>query len=95
MSEPTKGEGVRDDDGGVPADAFEEAARDGGVPVPDGESDAAPEFSGPGEVPPTGDSSVNAVLGRLADLGGHPVGEHAEFYTALHDALLTELNAEG
>ncbi|MBJ2122577.1 hypothetical protein I6N91_16485 [Arthrobacter sp. MSA 4-2] len=94
MSEPTKGEGVRDDDGGVPADASEEAARDGSVPDPDGGS-AAAEFLGPDTVPPTGDSSVDAVLGRLADLGGHPVGEHAEFYTALHDALLTELNAEG
>jgi hypothetical protein len=94
MSEPTEGEIVRDDDGGVPADASE-GARDGGVPDPDGGSGAAPEAFGPGEVPPTGESSVDAVLGRLADLGGHPVGEHAEFYTALHDALLTELNAEG
>ncbi len=64
------------------------------MPGPDGEAGAAAEFSGPGEVPPTGDSSVDAVLGRLADLGGHPVGEHADFYATLHDALLTELNAE-
>ncbi|RJT95927.1 hypothetical protein D6T65_16645 [Arthrobacter frigidicola] len=85
---------MRDDDGGVPADNSE-AARDGGVRDPNGESGAAGESFGPSEVPPTGDSSVDTVLGRLADLGGQPVGEHAEFYTALHDALLTELNAEG
>ncbi len=85
---------MRDDDGGVPADTSE-AARDAGVPDPDGESGAAAKSFGPSGVPPTGDSSVDAVLGRLADLGGQPVGEHAEFYTALHDALLTELNAEG
>ncbi|TDK24228.1 hypothetical protein E2F48_15880 [Arthrobacter crusticola] len=85
---------MRDDDGGVPADASE-AARDGGVPDPDGESGVAAESFRPDEVPPTGESSVDAVLGSLADLGGHPVGEHAEFYVALHDALLTELNAEG
>ncbi|WP_294568382.1 hypothetical protein [uncultured Arthrobacter sp.] len=85
---------MRDDDGGVPAD-ISEGARDGSVPDPDGESGAAAESFGPGEVPPTGNPSVDAVLGRLADLGGQPVGEHAESYTALHDALLTELNAEG
>ncbi len=93
MAEPMKGERMRDDDGG-PADTSE-AARDGGVPDVDGGSGTGPDPVLTDEVPPTGDSSVDAVLGRLADLGGHPVGDHAEFYTALHDALLTELNAEG
>ncbi len=85
---------MRDDDGGVPADAAG-GARDGGVPASDEGSGTGPEGFLPEEVPPTGDSSVDAVLGRLGDLGGHPVGDHAEFYTTLHDALLTELNAEG
>jgi hypothetical protein len=87
-----KGERMRDDDGG-PADAA--GGAEGGVPASDGGSGTGPGPVLTDEVPPTGDSSVDAVLGRLADLGGHPVGDHAEFYTALHDALLTELNAEG
>lgn len=39
-----------------------------------------------------GDATVNAVLGRLADIPELPVSGHAEAYSALHDALLDALN---
>jgi hypothetical protein len=42
-----------------------------------------------------GDATVNAVLGRLADIPGLPVSGHAEAYSALHDALLNALNEAG
>jgi hypothetical protein len=45
-------------------------------------------------VSPVGDASVDAVLGRLNNLQGLPVEEHAEAYSALHDALLDALNEE-
>jgi hypothetical protein len=38
------------------------------------------------------DASVAAVLDRLADIPGLPVGGHADAYSALHDALLDALN---
>jgi hypothetical protein len=38
------------------------------------------------------DVSVAAVLDRLADIPGLPVGGHADAYSALHDALLDALN---
>jgi hypothetical protein len=41
---------------------------------------------------PSGDASVNAVLGRLADITELPVSGHAEAYAGLHDALLDALN---
>jgi hypothetical protein len=41
---------------------------------------------------PGGDASVDAVLGRLADIPELPVSGHAEAYSDLHDALLDALN---
>ena len=41
---------------------------------------------------PSGDASVHALLGRLADIPGLPVSGHAEAYAGLHDALLDALN---
>lgn len=43
-------------------------------------------------VSPVGDSAVEAVLDRLADIQGLPVAAHAEAYSALHDDLLDALN---
>lgn len=43
-------------------------------------------------VSPVGDSAVDEVLDRLADIQGLPVAGHAEAYSALHDALLDALN---
>lgn len=41
---------------------------------------------------PGGDASVDAVLGRLADIPELPVSRHAPAYSGLHDALLDALN---
>lgn len=41
---------------------------------------------------PGADASVDAVLGRLADIPELPVSGHAEAYSGLHDALLDALN---
>jgi hypothetical protein len=45
-------------------------------------------------VRPVGDTSVDAVLERLGNLQGLPVEQHAEAYSALHDALLDALNED-
>jgi hypothetical protein len=45
-------------------------------------------------VGPVGDASVDAVLGRLENLQGLPVEQHAEAYAVLHDALLDALNED-
>jgi hypothetical protein len=46
---------------------------------------------GPGGSP-GGDASVDAVLGRLADIPELPVSGHAGAYSGFHDALLDALN---
>ncbi|MDV8148630.1 hypothetical protein [Arthrobacter sp. B10-11] len=43
---------------------------------------------------PVGDASVDAVLARLDNLQALPVEQHAEAYSALHDALLDALNED-
>lgn len=42
----------------------------------------------------TADPAVNAALAPLATLADTPVSGHHAVYTALHDGLLAELNAE-
>jgi hypothetical protein len=43
---------------------------------------------------PTGDPSVDAVLGMLSGVADKPVSAHAEFYTTVHDALLAQLQKD-
>lgn len=57
--------------------------------VPAGNSQSAGHRMGAVE-----DASVAAVLDRLADIPGLPVGGHADAYSALHDALLDALNED-
>ncbi|MBP2217464.1 hypothetical protein [Arthrobacter sp. CAN_C5] len=54
--------------------------------------DDAPVF--PPAPDPTGDSSVDALTGRLTALHDLPVDEHNALYTGLHNDLLGELNAD-
>lgn len=42
----------------------------------------------------TADPAVNAALAALGTIPGTPVPEHHAVYTALHDGLLAELNAD-
>ncbi|GAA3288811.1 hypothetical protein ACFFON_08590 [Arthrobacter citreus] len=42
----------------------------------------------------TADSAVNSVLEPLGTLADVPVPNHQDVYTALHDALLAELNTD-
>lgn len=42
----------------------------------------------------TGDPAVDAALSALEAVPGLPVSGHHAVYTALHDSLLAELNAE-
>ncbi|HEX2316881.1 MAG TPA: hypothetical protein VHJ17_24255 [Thermomonospora sp.] len=50
-----------------------------------------------GEVEPTGDERVDAVLGRLRELGGVPVAGHVEIFEDVHRRLqdvLTSVDQE-
>ncbi|MHA7264509.1 hypothetical protein ACX80W_15035 [Arthrobacter sp. TMN-37] len=85
---------MHEETGGVSADSAQ-GAREHPAGDPGEASGTRTGAAAPPEVPPTGDAGVDAVLGRLADLDGQPVGAHAGFYTSVHDALLTELNPEG
>ena len=48
----------------------------------------------PQELIHTEDPAVNSVLEPLGTLAGMPVRNHQGVYTALHDALLAELNTD-
>jgi hypothetical protein len=58
-------------------------------------SQASPaENPWPQEHTNTADPAVNSVLEQLGTLAGIPVSDHQGVYTALHDALLAELNTD-
>lgn len=50
--------------------------------------------SWPAVAKPTGDSVVDAVLSRLHDVPGVPVGAQGGLYEDIHDGLMTALDAD-
>jgi hypothetical protein len=68
---------------------------DGETPALEQEAPAGTAVVWPGAAQPSGDAAVDAALGLLAGMADHPVSDHAELYTRVHDALLAELTADG
>ncbi|MDQ6741257.1 MAG: hypothetical protein M3021_13085 [Actinomycetota bacterium] len=59
-----------------------------------GSGPARPELIWPEVNPPTSDAAVDAVMAGLPDLHRMPTVDHAARYSALHDDLKRELDAE-